>query len=115
MAPTIVLGEAGDPILAIGSPGGSRIIPFVAQALVGILDWDLSPQAAIEMGHVINRNGATELEAGTPIAAFAEPLRTRGHEIKVMEENSGLHAILIGPEGLESGVDPRREGAAVGE
>ncbi|MDC0948555.1 gamma-glutamyltransferase family protein, partial [Gammaproteobacteria bacterium] len=38
MAPTMVFRD-GEPVLLIGSPGGSRIIGYVVNALVGILDW----------------------------------------------------------------------------
>ena len=114
MAPTIVLDRGGDPVLAVGSPGGSRIIGYVAQAIVGMLDWGMSAQDAVAMGHVVNRNGPTELEAGTTVAAWQEALKARGHEVRVMEQNSGLHAVLWRQGMMESGVDPRREGAAAG-
>ncbi|WP_414653400.1 gamma-glutamyltransferase [Geminicoccus sp.] len=115
MAPTIVFDQAGAPILLIGSPGGSQIIGYVAQALVAILDWGMAPQEAVAMGHVLSRNGPVELEAGTEAADFEAALRARGQEVQVKPLNSGLHAIRLGPTGLESGVDPRREGAAAGE
>jgi len=38
-----------------------------------------------------------------------------GYEVNVTELNSGLHAISIGPDGLEGGADPRREGIALGD
>ena len=114
MAPTIVFDGEGAPTLLIGSPGGSQIIGYVAQALVGVLDWGLSPQQAVAAGHVLSRNGPAELEAGTEAAAFEAPLAARGQKTQLKPLNSGLHAIRIGPEGLESGIDPRREGAARG-
>jgi gamma-glutamyltranspeptidase / glutathione hydrolase len=115
MAPTIVLDRARSrPVLAIGSPGGSQIIGYVAQALVAVLDWGMDPQEAVAMGHALNRNGRTELEAGTPVAAWEEPLKARGHEVRVGEMNSGLHAVLWRGGAMVSGVDPRREGAAAG-
>ena len=114
MAPTIVLDGNGDPLLAIGSPGGSRIIGYVAQAIVAALAWGMSAQEAVSMGHVVNRNGPTELEAGTAVELWQEPLKARGHEVRVMEENSGLHAVPWRDGVMESGVDPRREGAAAG-
>src|SRR5204863_3738169 len=98
----------------IGSPGGSQIIGYVAQGLVAILDWGMSPQDAVAMGHVLSRNGPAELEAGTPVAAWAPALAARGQAIKLGELNSGLHAVLLRGGGLESGVDPRREGMAAG-
>lgn len=114
MAPTIVFDRTGDPMLLVGSPGGSRIIPYVAQVIVGVVDWGMTPQEAINQGHIVNRNGPTELEAATPIAALEQPLTARGHKVQLRDQNSGLHAIMIEPGRLTSGVDPRREGAAKG-
>ncbi|HZW47818.1 MAG TPA: gamma-glutamyltransferase, partial [Microvirga sp.] len=68
MAPTIVL-DGNDKLYAVvGSPGGSKIIGFVVKALVGILDWRLDPQVAVDLPNALNRNGPTELEAGTEAA-----------------------------------------------
>jgi gamma-glutamyltranspeptidase/glutathione hydrolase len=120
MAPTMVFDARGEPVLLLGSPGGSRIIGYVARTLVGVLDWGMTPQDAIAMGHALNRNGPTELEAGTDAAGFEPALRARGHEVRLLEQSSGLHAIQLtgggdgGGGGLVSGVDPRREGAAGG-
>jgi len=114
MAPTVVLKD-GRPVILIGSPGGSRIIPYVAWALIGMIDWGMSPQEAIDMGHVSNRNGATDLEEDTAVAAWKEALEIKGHEVRITPLNSGLHAILIGEDRLLGGADPRREGAVRGE
>jgi len=114
MSPTIVFKDE-KPYLLIGSPGGSRIINYVANALVAILDWDLAPQAALELGHFVNRNGVSELEEGKAVTAYQEPLRELGHDIETREHNSGLHAILIQPGKLRGAADPRREGVALGD
>jgi gamma-glutamyltranspeptidase/glutathione hydrolase len=114
MSPTIVLKD-GKPVILIGSPGGSRIIPYVAWALIGMIDWGMSPQDAIDMGHVSNRNGATDLEEDTVVAAWKAALELKGHEVKVAPLNSGLHAIRIGDGLLLGGADPRREGAVRGD
>ncbi|TSD86523.1 gamma-glutamyltransferase [Mycobacterium sp. KBS0706] len=114
MAPTIVLDQAGRPVLVIGTPGGARIIPYVAQAIIGVLDWGLDVQQAIDLGHVVNLNGRTELEAGTAAAGLKDVLAARGHDVVVMEQPSGLQGIQIGPDGLVGGSDSRRGGVAVG-
>lgn len=115
MAPTIVFDGNGKLKLLVGSPGGSRIIGYVAQTLIAVLDWGLDIQAAIDLGHVVNRNGATELEAGSDAARWQAPLAALGHEVRVRELNSGLQGITVGPDGLAGGADPRREGIARGD
>jgi gamma-glutamyltranspeptidase / glutathione hydrolase len=114
MAPTIVLGADGAPMILVGSPGGSQIIGFVAQALIAMLDWRLDPQAALDLGHVVNRNGPTELEADTEAAALRDGLERLGHKVSVLELNSGLHAILRRDGQWIGAADPRREGIAIG-
>ena len=113
MAPTIVMKD-GKPVLAIGSPGGSRIIGYVAKTLVGWLDWDMNIQQAIELPHLVNRFGKYDLEEGTPAESFAASLENMGYVTEVRGLNSGLHGIEITPDGLEGGADPRREGIAIG-
>ncbi|MHA6264841.1 gamma-glutamyltransferase [Arenibacterium sp. CAU 1754] len=113
MAPTIVLKD-GSPVLAIGSPGGSRIIGYVAQAIISWVDWGMDVQQAAAMPHAVNRFGTYDLEEGSPAAAMQGDLETFGYEVSVRMLNSGLHAIAIG-ERLQGGADPRREGIALGE
>ena len=114
MAPTIVL-ENGEPVLVIGSPGGSRIIGYVAQAIIAHVDWGMNVQAAVAMPHAVNRFGTFDVEEGTSAADLETPLTDMGFEVSVRSLNSGLHAIAITETGLEGGADPRREGIALGE
>ncbi|MCR8827834.1 gamma-glutamyltransferase [Pseudosulfitobacter koreensis] len=113
MAPTIVMRD-GAPVLAIGSPGGSRIIGYVAQAIVAHLAWGMDVQQAVAMPHAVNRFGNYDLEAGTAAADLQGPLEAMGFEVETRDLNSGLHAIEIG-DGLQGGADPRREGIALGD
>jgi gamma-glutamyltranspeptidase/glutathione hydrolase len=114
MAPTIVLKD-GKPVFALGSPGGSMIIPFVANTLFALIDWKMDMQAAISLPHLVNRFGSYDLEAGTSAEELADDLAALGYQTSVKEINSGLHGIAIGPDGLTGGADPRREGVAVGD
>ncbi len=114
MAPSILFRK-GKPWLLLGSPGGSRIINYVASTIVAIVDWGMNPQQAVELPHFANRNGSTDLEAGTAAEALAEPLRARGHEVRIRPLESGLHAILSDGKRLLGAADPRREGLALGE
>lgn len=114
MSPTIVMQE-GRPVLLTGSPGGSRIINYVTQSVVAILDWGMDPQDALNMGHVVNRNGKTDLEEGTEAVELQAALEAMGHEVNVRALNSGLHSILIDGARYYGASDPRRSGVAIGE
>jgi gamma-glutamyltranspeptidase/glutathione hydrolase len=114
MAPTLVLKD-GRPVLVLGSPGGSRIIQYVAEVLVRVLDYGMPLQDAIEAPHHTVSGKTTALE--TPLAEAGLPavLEALGHTVRVQRQGSGLHGIRIGADGrLHSGVDPRREGLAAG-
>ena len=114
MSPTIIL-EDGTPAFALGSPGGSNIIPYVANAIIALVDWKMDIQQAISLPHLTNRFGRYDLEAGTSAEAFADDLTALGYETRVTELNSGLHGVAFTADGLEGGADPRREGIAVGD
>ena len=114
MSPTIVLKD-GLPTLVIGSPGGSRIIGYVAEAIVAHIDLGMNVQATVSTPHAINRFGTFELEKGTSLENMIEPMEALGYKIKLRALNSGLHAISITKDGLAGGADPRREGIALGQ
>jgi gamma-glutamyltranspeptidase/glutathione hydrolase len=98
----------------VGSPGGSAIINYVAKALIGLIDWKLDPQAAVDLPNVGSRNGPTELEGGTEAEGWKAALEAKGHEVRVIDQASGLHAIVATPSGFLGGADSRREGVAIG-
>jgi len=114
MAPTMVFNADNSLKLVVGSPGGSRIINYVAQAIIGVIDWELDPQSAINLPKVTNRNRVTTLEKGTNIALLKTALEAKGHKVIIRDLNSGIHAIEITDEGLIGGADPRREGKVLG-
>jgi len=114
MTPTIVLDEENNLLLAIGSPGGSRIIGYVTKTIIGVLDWKLPIQDAVDFPHFVNRNGTLDLEEGTPVAAYKTDLEKMGYKVKLRNLNSGLHGIMVTPDGLQGGADHRREGVVLG-
>nr|MBC8157692.1 gamma-glutamyltransferase [Alphaproteobacteria bacterium] len=115
MAPTLAFGGDGKVILAVGSPGGSRIIGYVAKTLIAALDWDMDIQKAIDLPHFVNRNGKTDLEKGTGVVDLAAQLEALGHEVNIRDLTSGLHGIKVIDGQLTGGADPRREGIALGD
>jgi gamma-glutamyltranspeptidase/glutathione hydrolase len=114
MSPTMVFDGNGELYLVVGSPGGSRIINYVAQTIVNVLDFEMDIQQAISAPRFTNRNDYTALEKGTSIESIAEPLTELGHDVRIIDLNSGIHGIQIKDKRLIGGADPRREGIAVG-
>lgn len=114
MSPTIVFRD-GQFELAVGSPGGNAIIAYVSKAIVGMLDWQLTPQEAIDLPNVIAR-GRPVAEVSRLDAALLQSLRERGHDFRDARgagEGSGLHAVRRLPNGqLAGAADSRREGKA---
>lgn len=115
MAPTLVFHPNGELLAALGSPGGSQIINYVAQALHALLVRQISPQQAASEPHFGSRNGPTELESGSS-PELAAALEAMGHRVQIMEMTSGLHIVMRSRAGLFlGGADPRREGVALGD
>ncbi len=114
MAPTIVM-KGDTPYLAIGSPGGSRIIGYVAQAIIAHTQWGMDIQQAINQPHVVSRFDELEIEQGRGAQSLKAPLEAMGFQVSLQELNSGVHAIRMTPTGLEGAADPRREGVAIGQ
>ena len=116
MAPTLVFDGEGRVVMAIGSPGGTRIIGFVAKAIIAALDWKLDIQKAIDLPNFLNRNGPLELEKGTRLEGLKQALEAMGHEVTLFSRpSSGLNGIRVTKAGLEGGADKRREGVALGD
>jgi gamma-glutamyltranspeptidase/glutathione hydrolase len=115
MSPTLVFDRTGALRVLLGSQGGGRIISFVLQALLGMLDWGMSPQAAVAAGHVVTSADTVLLEADTPAAALAPMLTARGEHVVVSPIPSGEQAIMLTKAGILGTADPRGEGVALGE
>ena len=120
MAPTMVFErDSGKLILLAGSPGGGFIINYVARLLVGVLDWKMDLQQAINLPNFGSRNGPTELERGRVSDQLITRLKEKGHQVRVDEQTSGLQAIMrvrrANQDTWYGGADPRREGIARGD
>jgi gamma-glutamyltranspeptidase/glutathione hydrolase len=115
MSPTLVFDAGGRLHAVLGSPGGSRIINYVARSLTALLDGRLAPEDAVALPHVGNRNGVTEIERGRVADGLATELERRGHEVRRVEMTSGLNFVVRSAGGWIGAVDPRREGVARGD
>jgi len=115
MSPTLVFDKAGHLVMAVGSPGGSRIIGYVVKTIIAALDWKMDMDAAIDAPNFVNRNGSTDLEKGSELESLKPLLEDMGHTVKLVRQVSGLHGVRVTKYGLEGGADKRREGVAIGD
>ncbi|MBX3492999.1 MAG: gamma-glutamyltransferase, partial [Parvibaculum sp.] len=114
MTPVIAFDADGNFRMAIGSPGGPRIIGYVAQALIALIDWEMKMEEAVSLPHFLDRNGALEIEQGTALEELIPVLAELGHTVELRVLTSGLHGIAATPQGLDGAADPRRDGNVVG-
>ncbi len=120
MSPMLVFNrDDGKLVMSVGSPGGSAIINYTAKVLFATLDWKLDVQQAISLPNFGSRNGPTELEEGRASQALVDALKARGHEVKLIDQTSGLQGIQrVTQDGQWhwfGGADPRREGIVMGD
>lgn len=121
MAPTLIFDRhSGEFFASVGSPGGSQIIEYVVKTTIGLLDWNLDPQTAINLPNFGSRNGPTELERGQFSPDLVQALKDKGHSVIEIDMTSGVQAIVRvknaqGKTSLAGGADPRREGEALGD
>lgn len=115
MSPTIVFDDNNNIEMLTGSPGGSRIILFVLKTLIAHIDWGLDAQQAASLPNFGSRNRPLEIEPDAVPEKTILKLQDLGHKIKTTPMTSGVHIIIRNNNHLEGGVDPRREGAALGQ
>lgn len=115
MSPTIVYDANGEPVLAIGSPGGSRIAGYTLKAIIGVLDWDMHVADAIATPNIVSGGGPVTLEKDSAAEALKPALEAMGHKVRIRPMTSGLHGIHFHKDHMTGGADPRREGVVLGD
>ncbi|MGY1706626.1 gamma-glutamyltransferase [Geodermatophilus sp. SYSU D00697] len=110
MAPTIVLQD-GEPLMALGSPGGATIITTVLQTLVGRVDLGLDLAEAIAAPRASSRNGAAVDAEPAFLAASGAPLEALGHTFTEVPEIGAATGVEFLPGGLLlAAAEPERRG-----
>ena len=117
MTPTIVVKD-NKPFLILGSPGGGRIISTVANILMGVIDYDLSIQEAVNAPRFHHQWLPDEIRMER--TGFSKDtirlLEQRGHKITFSEAWSDGECIMVDPKTGErlGASDARNEGKAAG-
>lgn len=115
MAPTIVFGADGTPVLAIGAAGGSTIPVQVAKALIGYIDWDMTAQDAIVLPVLYSPGDSIVLEDGNQIAGLQAQLEAMGHNVSLHTLPLKANAVELKDGRWIGGADPRSEGAWISQ
>ena len=115
MSPTIVLDD-GEPVLALGSPGGATIITTVLQTMVNRIDRDLNLTEAIAAPRASQRNSPTTDAEPAFLEAYSAALEDLGHEFTSVEEIGAATGIEFLPGGLllAAAETERRGGGSAG-
>ncbi|MEP2988084.1 MAG: gamma-glutamyltransferase [Parasphingorhabdus sp.] len=115
MSPTIVYDKSGQPILALGSAGGKRIIMHVTKTLIGVLDYGKTLEEAMAMPNIYFGGSGLLIEGKSDLVKLQTELSKLGHIVVT----SGLPSKLAGAQKTDKGwvgaADPRSIGQAVSE
>ena len=115
MSPTIVLDKNDDLFMVTGSPGGNSIVAYTAKTVLGVIDWGLTAQDAVNLPNIVARGNTIRVETGVDGGQdIADHLSALGYNVQERQgENSGLQVVVARGTHFEGGADPRREGVAI--
>lgn len=116
MTPTLILKE-GKPYLAIGSPGGSKIITAVAQAIINFTRFDMGLADAVAQPRFHHQwlPDVLYYEQGGYDITVVQDLIRRGHHVTDREAYGDVQAVHVNDAGLMTAAsDPRKRGTAGG-
>tara|TARA_B100000579_G_C22832774_1_gene856922 strand:- start:19 stop:1710 length:1692 start_codon:yes stop_codon:yes gene_type:complete len=118
MTPTILMYN-GQPIMTIGSPGGSKIITTVLQSILNVLVHDMDIKEAVcapRFHHQWIPENTIYIESNGLSRDIITNLESRGHIIKTYGGGymGVANGIIISDDGLYGGGDCRNETSAIG-
>lgn len=115
MAPTIVYGPDGKPILAVGSAGGKRIIMHVTKTLVGVLDFGMPASEAIALPNIFYDKDGLQMENSPLGNSLAPRISAFGQKVRVIDLGSKLTTAERTASGWTGAADPRSQGNALAQ
>jgi gamma-glutamyltranspeptidase/glutathione hydrolase len=109
MSPTVVSSEEGG-LIALGSPGASRIPTAILQTVVNVLDFGMTVEDAVLAPRFHAEGALFAYETGARTADLENYDRVLSYETINMFFG-GVNAVRLTPEGrFEAAADPRRSG-----
>ena len=114
MAPTIVFKD-DKPVIAIGAPGGTFIVPALAQALSNVVDFGMSMAEAVAAPRIVCLSDTIDVSNRVQRRATAE-LEAMGYTVARSYQSFAFgapHGVKVEGEGWSGGADPQRDGMAI--
>ena len=120
MSPTIVLNEDNTPLMVVGSPGGSRIIPVMTQVISNVIDYNMDIQEAIDTYRMYDNTKDKIIYEGGISDETITKLKSMGHNIEKYEEEydkhfGGVQGVQYKDDVLIGGADSRRDGKSLAD
>jgi gamma-glutamyltranspeptidase/glutathione hydrolase len=112
MAPTVVFDRDGLAVLALGSAGGKRIIMHVTKTLIGVIDFGLPLQQAIDLPNIYFGGGGLEVEQNSMLSAMADGLGKFGQKVRPVDLGSKVNGAQRIGNSWTGAADPRSEGTS---
>ncbi|MEM7060696.1 MAG: gamma-glutamyltransferase [Pseudomonadota bacterium] len=115
VCPTIAF-RGDDPAYVVGAPGGTQIAMGVLQALLNVMDFDMSATDAVSAPRFSSTSDAIDIMNRIP-GYVVEPLQAIGYEVIRSAMGFGIaavHGIRIDDGVLTGGADPGHDGVALG-
>lgn len=122
MSPTLVLDQAGSPVMTCGAAGGPRIINATLQTLLRVLDLKQSIQTAINAPRVHHQWRPDQLVVEDAIGKGSpweitmqqrKQLEAMGHVVKTVGSQAVAQGILREGDRLLAAHDLRAQGASI--
>ena len=115
MSPTMIFDKYNNLLMITGSPGGNSIPAYVAKTIVGVFDWGMTAQEAVDQPNIVARGEKVKVESSRRGKKIEKILKKKGYKVINFGRNevSGLHLITVLPSKLDGAADRRREGKVV--
>lgn len=114
MAPTILFeGEA--PVMVLAAPGGTYIVPALAQAIMNVVDFGMGMAEAVAAPRIVALSDIIDLCNRIPHGTEAA-LRAMGYPTARSYQSHAFgapHGLLLRDGRWEGGADPQRDGMAM--
>lgn len=115
MSPTIITKD-GEPVLALGSPSGTRIITCVAQTILNVVEFNMPLYEAVAATRIHQQWQPDILKIEEPYLSskVEKALKEKGHEVVHGKLGCSIQAIKKEKKKWVGVSDPRGEGMALG-